>query len=107
VAAHRGDHPHHPAGRQRAHPHHGHTRTLAQIRTLIRGSALPEGVRERGEAVFTRLAEAEARVHHSTAEAIHFHEVGGVDSIIDVVGTVYALHLLGVERVTASPVPSG
>jgi uncharacterized protein (TIGR00299 family) protein len=64
-------------------------------------------VREQGEAIFTRLAEAEARVHRASVETVHFHEVGAVDSIVDVLGSVYALHLLGVERVVASDLPVG
>jgi uncharacterized protein (TIGR00299 family) protein len=90
------------------HSHgHGATRGLAEIRGLIRGSTLPERVREQGEAIFTRLAEAEARVHRVSVETVHFHEVGAVDSIVDVLGSVYALHVLGVEQVVASHLPVG
>ncbi|MBM3458328.1 MAG: nickel pincer cofactor biosynthesis protein LarC [Armatimonadetes bacterium] len=81
--------------------------TFAAVAACIRGSALPEPVREQAVAVFHRLAAAEARVHGVSLEAVHFHEVGAVDSIVDVVGAVFALHLLGVERVLCSPLPNG
>ena len=93
-----------------AHTHddpHDHTRTFKDVAALIRDSGLPEGVKERAEAVYRRLAHAEATVHGATLESVHFHEVGAVDSIIDVVGAVYALHLLGVERVLCSALPNG
>ena len=57
--------------------------------------------------IFTRLAEAEAKVHGAAIEEIHFHEVGAVDAIADVVGAVVGFDLLGVERIVASPVPTG
>src|SRR3982751_1067094 len=58
-------------------------------------------------AVFTRLADAEAKVHGTTRDTIHFHEVGAVDAIIDIVGTCAGLHDLGVEKLFASPMPLG
>ncbi|MFF3500198.1 nickel pincer cofactor biosynthesis protein LarC [Streptomyces sp. NPDC003247] len=84
-------------------------RTWATVRALLdRASpALPERARERASAVFTRLAEAEARVHGIAPDDVHFHEVGAWDSIADVVGVCAALHRLGVERVTASPLAVG
>src|SRR6185295_18374782 len=57
--------------------------------------------------IFQRLAEAEAKVHGTTIEKVHFHEVGAVDSIADVVGAAVGFELLGVERVISSPVPTG
>lgn len=88
------------------HAHTG-TRTFAEVAALIRESGLPERVKQDAERVYRRLAEAEAAVHGSTLDTVHFHEVGAVDSIVDVVGSVYALHLLGVERVVCSPLPTG
>jgi len=83
------------------------TRTFAEVAAVIRGSGLPDVVKEQAEAVFRRLAHAEATVHGASLETVHFHEVGAVDSIVDVVGAVYGLHLLGVERVECSPLPNG
>ncbi|MGC8838089.1 MAG: nickel pincer cofactor biosynthesis protein LarC [Anaerolineae bacterium] len=82
-------------------------RHLADIEAIVDGSGLPEPVRERARAVFRRLARAEARVHNVPVEEVHFHEVGAVDAIVDVVGTVLGLHLLGVAEVYSSPLPLG
>lgn len=82
-------------------------RTWADVRELLAAAHLPEPVRERSLRVFSRLAHAEARVHGSDVERVHFHEVGAVDAIIDVVGVCAGLHLLGVERVSCSPVATG
>ncbi len=80
-------------------------RNLADILALIAASGLAERVRQRAAAVFTRLAEAEARVHGVPVEKVHFHEVGAVDSIVDVVGALIGLEALGVERLYASSLP--
>ncbi len=80
-------------------------RHLGDIRKIIQESTLPLPVIQGAMAVFTRLAEAEARVHGTTPDRIHFHEVGGVDAIIDIVGTVAGLHHLGIERLVCSPLP--
>jgi uncharacterized protein (TIGR00299 family) protein len=82
-------------------------RHLTDILQLIAASALPAADRERGSLVFQRLAEAEAAVHGTSIEAVHFHEVGAVDAIVDVLGAVIGLRLLGVEQCFASPVPTG
>jgi uncharacterized protein (TIGR00299 family) protein len=78
-------------------------RDWATIRTVLASAALPERVRETALAIFGTLAEAEARVHGSTTDDVHFHEVGGVDAIVDIVGAAAGLHLLGIERVFAGP----
>ena len=83
---------------------HRHLKHVVQI---IHAADLPALVKERSIAIFTRLAEAEAKVHGSTIEKVHFHEVGAIDAIIDVVGAVTALDLLGVERVLCSAIPVG
>jgi uncharacterized protein (TIGR00299 family) protein len=80
-------------------------RHLRDIVAIIEHAALPEPVVRRAIAVFTTLAEAEARVHRVPTEHVHFHEVGAVDAIVDVVGTCLALHLLGVDEVYSSPFP--
>lgn len=77
-------------------------RRLAEILDLIARSGLSERVAEGSARVFRRLAEAEARVHHTAPEAIHFHEVGALDAIVDVVGSVWCLERLGIERLHAS-----
>lgn len=82
-------------------------RHLEDILRIIDGSGLPDEVREKSKAVFNRLALAEAKVHDTTPDHIHFHEVGAVDAIVDVVGTVLGLHLLGAEKAYSSPLPMG
>lgn len=82
-------------------------RNLDDIRAIITAASLPAAVIERSMRIFTILAEAEARVHGTTVDQIHFHEVGALDAIIDIVGVVTGLDLLGVEQVFASPLPLG
>jgi len=84
-------------------PHRG----LSDVLGIIRSGELPPEVAERSEAVFRALAEAEARVHGTDTEHVHFHEVGAVDAVCDVVGTVAGLHELGVERLAFSTVVLG
>ncbi len=86
---------------RRRHEHVG----LPKIRAILRGSDLPGPVRASAEAVFSALARAEARIHGIAVEKVHFHEVGAVDAIVDVVGSLLALDLLSVEEVFASPMP--
>ncbi|MGB5874426.1 MAG: nickel pincer cofactor biosynthesis protein LarC [Bacteroidota bacterium] len=82
-------------------------RNLEGILNLIRGSGLSTGVRETAEAVFRVIAEAEARVHGTTADRVHFHEVGAEDSIVDIVGTAICLERFGIGRIYSSPVRLG
>ncbi|RME51340.1 MAG: nickel pincer cofactor biosynthesis protein LarC [Caldilineae bacterium] len=82
-------------------------RHLDDVRAIIQAGDLPGPVQERAVAVFTRLAEAEARVHNTTPDRIHFHEVGALDAIIDIVGVCMGLHELEIERLYASPAPLG
>ncbi len=82
-------------------------RHLKDIRRIIESARLDPVVRERSLAVFTRLAEAEAAVHGTTVEKVHFHEVGAVDAIVDIVGACLALHRLGIDKVFCSPIPTG
>lgn len=84
-----------------AHRHFHH------IRDILQRSTLNDRVRGQAIRVFERLAEAEAKVHGSTVEKVHFHEVGAIDAIVDVVGAMIALELLGVDRVECSPIPTG
>jgi len=85
----------------------GVERHLHEIAEIVTNSDLPEEVKTRGMAIFHRLAEAEASVHDIPVERVHFHEVGAMDAIIDVMGAVIGLQLLGVNRVYASPVHVG
>ena len=82
-------------------------RTWATVRTMIENADLPEPVRDRSLGVFARLAEAEGRVHGIDPEQVHFHEVGALDSIADVVGVSAALHDLRIDIVSAGPVALG
>jgi uncharacterized protein (TIGR00299 family) protein len=82
-------------------------RHLGDIETLINDSGLPAPVKERSVAVFRRLAQAEAQVHGERIENVHFHEVGALDAIVDVVGAVAGLWLMGVEEVYVSALPMG
>lgn len=83
----------------------GHGRHLSDIEDIYRDSDLSASVREKALAIFTRLAEAEAKVHGTTPDKIHFHEVGAVDAIVDITGTCILLEMLGVEAVCAAPLP--
>ncbi len=82
-------------------------RNLSLIREILTKAALPEGVAEQSLRVFTRLGEAEARIHGVDLDEVHFHEVGAIDALVDIVGTCLVLHNLGVEAVYASPLPLG
>src|SRR3990172_8479240 len=84
-----------------------HHRTWKTIRELIRNSELSGTVRERAEEIFARLAGAEGAVHGVAPDDVHFHEVGAMDSILDIVGASVAVEALGIERVVASPLNVG
>jgi hypothetical protein len=90
-----------------AHPSGGGDRTFVDIVALLERSTLPEGVRARATAVFETLGRAEGRVHGVPLESVHFHEVGAVDSIVDIVGGCLALHLLGIDEVRSTPLTLG
>lgn len=89
------------------HHHHGGHRDFASIKSLLENSQLPASVKALSVAVFARLAEAEGKIHGKPADQVHFHEVGAVDSIIDVVGACYLLWTLNIDRVRLSPLPVG
>jgi uncharacterized protein (TIGR00299 family) protein len=89
-----------------SHEHHHH-RHYADIRELIAASPLPEAAKGTALSIFKRLAEAEAGVHGCRPEEVHFHEVGAVDAIVDVVGTALGLHHLGITQAVGAPVPTG
>ncbi len=87
--------------------HHHHHRHLADITEIIEKSTLAQTVKRDSIRIFTRLAEAEAKVHNTTKDSIHFHEVGAMDAIIDVVGGVIGLHALGIDAIVCSPLHVG
>ena len=119
VGEHQHPHAHgHDHGHDQGHHHHHeeatthgqaheHGRNFADIRTLIEKSDLSAWVKQKAVAVFRRVAEAEGKIHGHPAEEVHFHEVGAVDSIVDIVGACVALELLGKPRVLAAPVVEG
>ena len=99
------DHDHHPDDEDEHDHEHG--RGFAEIRELIEGSKLSPWVKDKSIAVFRRIAVAEGKIHGVPTEEVHFHEVGAVDSIVDIVGACIALELLGKPRVLASDVIEG
>jgi len=110
---HHHDHDHgHQAGHQHGHAAtavahaHGH-RSLAEINALVERSALPAGAKLRTRALFQRLGEVEAAIHQVPVEKIHLHEVGALDSIIDILGAVFALEWFKPDRIVSSPLNVG
>jgi pyridinium-3,5-bisthiocarboxylic acid mononucleotide nickel chelatase len=91
----------------RVGPHEEHNRHLSDIRKMIQTSSLEQGVKDLGLAIFQRLAEAEARVHRIEVEKVHFHEVGAVDSIVDIVGTAIGINHFKPELIFSSELPMG
>jgi uncharacterized protein (TIGR00299 family) protein len=90
-----------------AESHGHHHRGYSEIAGMIAGSGLSENVKRRATSVFRRIGEAEAKIHGVPLEKIHFHEIGAVDSILDIVGACAAVETLGVERIVALPPPMG
>lgn len=89
------------------HGHEHHNRNLGNIEKLINSSRLSASVKKHAISVFRRLAKAEAKVHGVRPSEIHFHEVGAMDSIVDIVGSCIALEQIGAERVAVGPLPLG
>ncbi|MFH1007678.1 MAG: nickel pincer cofactor biosynthesis protein LarC [Candidatus Latescibacterota bacterium] len=87
--------------------HEHASRHLSDITTILDDSTLSDTAKERSKQIFQRLAEAEAKVHGTTPEEVHFHEVGAVDAIVDIVGAVVGAELLGVEEIYASTLRLG
>lgn len=103
------DHPSHGPHDHPPHsqPHHAPHRGLLEIEAMIKGSALPPEVKQQSVTVFRRIAEAEGKVHGKPPTEVHFHEVGALDAIADIVGACLGLHLLGIDHVGCSPLPQG
>ena len=88
-------------------PPQPHSRGIHEIRELVSRANVPESVRERADAAFVAIATAEGEIHGIAPERVHLHEVGSVDAILDVVGSVWGFELIGVERVFCGPVSVG
>lgn len=82
-------------------------RHLSDIRTIIEASTLSSSIKQKSILIFERLAEAEAKVHGTTPDKVHFHEVGAVDAIVDIVGSVIGIEMLGITTITSSPINLG
>src|SRR5579883_1061938 len=104
---HEHDHGHDHHHHEELEHEHSHGRNYAEIKRLIQESALSAWVKEKSIAVFDRIAIAEGKIHGLPPEQVHFHEVGAVDSIVDIVGACIALELLGKPRVVFSRVIDG
>lgn len=102
------DHHHsHDGHDQHDHDDHGAHRPYRMIRDLIDAADLPPRVRDRVQRTFRLLAEAEGAMHRMPADEVEFHEVGGVDAIVDIVGACAALEVLGIDRIVCSPITVG
>lgn len=101
------EHSHHSHDHAHSHADHSHGRHLSEIRALLAASGLAAPVRERAERLFVRLGEAEAKVHGVGIEQVHFHEVGAVDSIVDLVGAAAAIEHFRPARITSSAINVG
>jgi hypothetical protein len=88
------------------HPH-SHHRALSDIKHIISSSNLSGQVKERAQTIFQRIGEAESKIHGIPIEAVHFHEVGAIDSIVDIVGACVAFDALKIERIISSPLHVG
>ena len=98
----------HSAEHHHGHDHHDdHHRHLGDIKNLIEASSLSDRVKQTSLRIFQKLAEAEAKVHGSSIDDVHFHEVGAVDSILDIVGAAIGLEYFQVDAIYASPLPLG
>lgn len=89
------------------HDDHHHHRAWSDIRAMLESADLPERVRARSQAVFAVLAEVEAKIHEVDVDDVEFHEVGAVDSIVDIVGVCAALEVLGIDSISCGPIGTG
>ena len=102
-----GDHMHEHAHDHGHEHHHHHHYSYAEVLGKIDSLDLPSAVRADASAIYRLIGEAEAKVHDSTLENIHFHEVGSLDAVADVTGCCLALNLLGIEKILCSPIHVG
>ena len=101
---HSHDHDH---GHSHSHDHHHHHRSYKDIVEMIEQSELEDDVKETAQRIFRKIGEAEGLIHGVPLDKVHFHEVGAVDSIVDIIGAAILIHQLGVDVVKSSPVPVG
>jgi uncharacterized protein (TIGR00299 family) protein len=101
------DHNHNPNPNHNRHPHHHPHRALSDIESMIAAANFSPAVKQWALRAFRSLGEAEAKIHGVPVEHIHFHEVGAADSILDMVGSCWALHQLGVDSISVGPIPFG
>lgn len=97
---------HNHGGADKHHHEHIH-RNLQDIENIIDASDLADAVKNLSKAMFLKVAQAEAKVHGATINDIHFHEVGAVDSIVDIVGTAVCINMLNVDKIVSSPLHDG
>jgi len=100
-----GEHSH--GEHSHGHSRQSHHRSLSEIKGIISSSNLSEMVKQRAQAIFQRIGEAEAKIHDVPIETVHFHEVGAIDSIVDIVGACVAFDALKIERIISSPLHVG
>jgi uncharacterized protein (TIGR00299 family) protein len=105
--SHSHSHSHSHEAASSSHHSHEHQRTFSEIKQLLAASLLSPWVKEKSVAVFHRIAEAEGKIHGMPPEQVHFHEVGAIDSIVDIVGACVSLELLDKPKVLASRVIDG
>ncbi|HEX8464277.1 MAG TPA: nickel pincer cofactor biosynthesis protein LarC [Abditibacterium sp.] len=97
---------HHDHSHEHFHAHeHHHGRSMREIREIIEASELNSQVKGNALKIFEKIAVAEAYLHHSTPDEVHFHEIGGLDSLLDIVGVAWCLDYLGIEQIYASALP--
>ncbi len=100
------EHHHHEHDKHGHHHHHEH-RTLQDIEGIIDESTLDQEVKKLSKAMFLKVAQAEAKIHGAALEDIHFHEVGALDSIVDIVGVAICMHMLKADKIVSSPLHLG
>ncbi|PLS03067.1 LarC family nickel insertion protein, partial [Neobacillus cucumis] len=107
--SHGDEHHHHEHGHSHDHEHHHHHehRSYKDIIQLIEAADLDNPVKETSLKIFKRIGEAEGLIHGIPLEKVHFHEVGAIDSIIDIIGAAILIHQLKIDVVKSSPIPVG
>ncbi|HPU08133.1 MAG TPA: LarC family nickel insertion protein, partial [Candidatus Atribacteria bacterium] len=90
--------------REEEHHHHRPARELIRI---IQESPFPPSTKEKAQEIVWKIAEVEAKIHGADPQEIYLHEVGGADTLVDIIGVLMALHMLGIEEIRSSPIPTG